>query len=205
MFKKAQHIDKAFKHIKAFSIGLVAACVLISCFALYKSIELVNNMQQKVYVLANGQAIKAYSAPRDEHIEVEIRDHVKNFHHYFFTLDPDEAVIEEHIGKALYLSDASAKKQYDDLKEGNYYSGIISGNISQRILVDSIHVSVADHPFYFRCYATQQLTRPTSILTRSLVTEGYLRNVSRSDHNPHGFLIERWKILENKDLNVKNR
>ena len=37
------------------------------------------------------------------------------------------------------------------------------------------------------------------------ITEGFLRNVARSDNNPHGFLIERWRVLENKDLKTLNR
>ncbi|MDP3180258.1 MAG: conjugative transposon protein TraK, partial [Bacteroidota bacterium] len=40
---------------------------------------------------------------------------------------------------------------------------------------------------------------------RSLITEGALRNVSRSDNNPHGFLIERWNTIENRDIKTENR
>ncbi|HNP25094.1 MAG TPA: conjugative transposon protein TraK, partial [Panacibacter sp.] len=61
------------------------------------------------------------------------------------------------------------------------------------------------YPFYFTCKAIQKITRATSIVTRNLVTEGYLRNVSRSDNNAHGFLIERWKIIDNSDIKVENR
>jgi hypothetical protein len=53
--------------------------------------------------------------------------------------------------------------------------------------------------------AQEKLIRTTSIVTRSLITEGYLRNVERSDNNSHGFLIERGMILENKDLKIENR
>lgn len=140
-----------------------------------------------------------------ELIQVEGRDHVRNFHHYFFTLDPDEKVIRHNLAKALYLADNSAKSIYDDLKESGYYSGIISGNISQEIIIDSIRMDIANYPYRFRCYATQEIIRPTSIVTRALVTEGALRNVSRSDNNPHGFLIERWRTIDNRDLRTENR
>jgi hypothetical protein len=43
------------------------------------------------------------------------------------------------------------------------------------------------------------------VVTRDLVTEGWLREVNRSDNNPHGFLIERWAIIENRDLKVEQR
>ena len=103
------------------------------------------------------------------------------------------------------MADGSAKRTYDDLRENGYYAGIISGNISQRLTVDSIQVVTDNYPYRFRCYGRQEIVRPTSILTRSLVTEGQLRNVSRSDNNPHGFLIERWETIENRDLKTENR
>ena len=88
-------------------------------------------------------------------------------------------------------------------KENSYYANIISGNISQELEIDSIAVNTDEYPFYFRCRAKEKITRPASIVTRSLITEGWLRNVSRSDNNPHGFLIEKWRTVENKD--IKNR
>ena len=162
-------------------------------------------MQSKIYILANDKALEAYSSDRKDNIPVEARDHVKSFHKYFFTLDPDDKVIKENVTKALYLSDNSAKRIYDNLKEKGYYSGIISGNISQTIVVDSVSVDTNVYPYYFRCYAKQDIIRTTSIVHRSLITEGNLRNVSRSDNNPHGFLIEKWNTIDNKDLSTENR
>ena len=205
MFKKLNNIDTAFRHVRAFTLVVIIASALVCIFALYQSFKTVNRMQDKIYVLANGKAIEAYASDRRDNIAVEARDHVRNFHHYFFTLDPDDKVIRQNVSKALYLADNTAKRVYDDLKESGYYSGIISGNISQGLIIDSVQVSVAHYPYYFRCYAQQQIVRPTSILTRSLITEGNLRNVSRSDNNPHGFLIERWRTIENKDINTENR
>ena len=103
------------------------------------------------------------------------------------------------------MADASAKKQYDDLVETGYIGGIISGNVSQQISVDSVQVNTINEPYLFHCYATLKIIRSTSIVTRSLVTQGSLRNVARTDHNPHGFLIEHWEVLDNKDLKIENR
>jgi len=205
MFQQAKNIDTAFKHIKWFSIGLVIVSALICMYALYTNHKIVIESEQRVIILANGKALEAYAADRKDNIPVEARDHIHMFHHYFFTLDPDEKVIKNNISKALYLADGTAKKQYDNLKESGYYINIVSGNISQQIEIDSIEVNINSYPFYFKCIAREKLIRTTSILTRSLVTEGLLRNVSRSDNNPHGFLIEKWMILENKDLKTEIR
>jgi len=200
-----KNIDTAFQYVRGFTMLVIVVCIIVCCYTLYKSFESVAMMQDKVYILANGKALEAYSSDRKDNVPVEARDHVKTFHMFFFTLDPDDKVIKTNITKALYLADDSAKRIYDDLKENGFYSGIISGNISQTIYIDSIAIEVKEYPYRFKCYAKQNIIRTTSILKRNLITQGILRNVSRSDNNPHGFLIERWETIENKDIGVENR
>lgn len=205
MFRQLQNIETAFKHVRLFSFVLIGACMLICCFTVFESYKMVSAAQRRIYLLANGKALEALAADRKDNIPVEARDHISTFHHYFFSLDPDDKVIDAHINKALYLADGTAKKQYDDLKEGGYYSAIISGNVSQEVALDSIQLNMDTYPYYFRYYGKQKIVRPTAIVTRSLISEGYLRNISRSDNNSHGFLIEKWRILDNKDLEVQKR
>lgn len=205
MFTKMKNIDTAFGYVRGFTMLVIVGCIIICCYTLYKSFTAVTLMQDRVYILANGKALEAYSSDRKDNVPVEARDHVKTFHRLFFSLDPDDKVIKANVTKALYLADDTAKRVYDDLKENGYYAGIISGNISQTISVDSININVNEYPYHFKCYAKQKIIRTTSILNRNLITEGTLRNVSRSDNNPHGFLIERWNTIENNDLVVENR
>lgn len=205
MFTKIKNIDTAFRQFRMFMILIVIGCFLLCCFVIYKGYELSIKVQDRIYVVAGDKALEAFASERKDNITVEARDHVKVFHTYFFSLDPDEKVIESNIARALYLADGSAKKQYDNLKETGYYSQVISGNISQEIHLDSVTVDTKVSPFYFRCSGEIRIIRPTTIVTRSIVTEGYLRNVSRSDNNPHGFLIERWATLENKDIKTESR
>lgn len=205
MFTKMKNIDTAFRYVRGFTMLMILGCIIICCYTVCKSFQSVDRMQDKVYILANGKALEAYASERKDNVPVEARDHVKTFHRFFFTLDPDDKVIKTNITKALYLADDSAKRIYDDLKENNFYSGIISGNISQTIQIDSVSVDISDYPYRFKCYARQNIIRTTSILKRSLLTEGALRNVSRSDNNPHGFLIERFNTIDNRDLAVENR
>ena len=205
MFKETKNIDSSFRHIKVFTFLVVAGCFLLCGFVLYKSYELSARLQDKIYILAGDQAMEAFASKRKDNLLVEAKSHISLFHTYFFTLDPDDKVIEKNISKALYMADASAKKQYNNLKETGYYANIIAGNISQQITIDSITVNTKSEPYFFHCYATEKIIRPNSIVTRNLITQGYLRNVSRSDNNPHGFLIERWETLENKDIKTENR
>jgi conjugative transposon TraK protein len=205
MFQKAKNIDTAFKQVRLFTVIVVISSISLAAYVSYKSYELAKDVQSHIYILSNGKAMEAFAADRKDNIPVEARDHVRMFHTYFFTLDPDDKVIRVNITKALYLADNSAKKVYESLKENNYYTGIISGNVSQEIYVDSVVVGINIYPYYFKCYAKEKITRPSSVTIRSLITEGFLRSVSRSDNNPHGFLIEKWNTIENKDLKTENR
>jgi len=206
MFRQLKNIDSAFKHVRIFSCVLLIAATVISCYAVYRSYAFVSEMQQRIYVLADGRALLASQGTRKENIPVEARRHLRDFHAYFFTLAPDEQAINANIKKALYLADESAKRTYDDLKENGYYSQVISSNISQERAVDSIHVSVEQHPYQFTFYGKQRIIRPLSITIRRLVTTGYLRDLQvRTDNNPAAFLIERWAIIDNKDLEIQKR
>jgi conjugative transposon TraK protein len=206
MFQQFKNIDSAFKHIRLFSIAFLLANCLICLYAIYKTSQELKVIQGKVYVIANGKLMEALAGDRRETLPVEIRDHVKMFHYYFFSLEPDDQVIKAHLTKALYLADGSAKAEYDDLNETGYYTGIQSGNISQQVEEpDSVLVNIDQQPYYFRYVGKLKIIRATTITIRSLITEGYIRNTTASDNNPHGFLIERWKILDNQDINIQKR
>ncbi len=205
MFPKTRSIEQSFQYIRLFTIVVVTGSLLLDGIVVGLSYHAIEKAKEKIYILASGKALEAIAADRKENLPVEARDHIRNFHQYFFTLDPDEKVIQTNLIRALYLADDSAKQVYDNLKENGYYSGVISGNISQTVGIDSIILDMHSYPFYFRCYATEKIIRPTSLVTRNLLTEGWLRNTSRSDNNPHGYLIERWRILDNTDIKSETR
>jgi conjugative transposon TraK protein len=205
MFKQFRNIDTAFKHIRLFSFVLIIAYTLLCCFVVYKCTSAISTTQSKVYVIANGKLLPAAATERASYLDVEVRDHVKMFHFYFYSLSPDEQAIQRNVTKSLYLCDNSAKNEYDNMKESGYYSGIISANISQEIECDSVRVNMDATPIQFTYYGTIKIIRSTSVLTRSIITTGFIRLTSPSDNNPHGMLVEKWKVLENKDINLQKR
>lgn len=204
-FKPTQNIDIAFRSMRAFMLLVVLSSAVICLYALYKNAEVNKLANERMYVLAGDKALEAFASSRKDNLAVEARDHIRMFHTAFFSLDPDEKAIHQSIRKALYLADGTAKKQYDDLVETGYISGMISGNVSQQISIDSVTVNTSIEPYSFRCFAMLKIIRPTSLVTRNLITQGRLRNIARTDNNPHGFLIERWEILENKDMKIETR
>ncbi|WP_200979787.1 conjugative transposon protein TraK [Echinicola sp. 20G] len=205
MFENLKNIDSAFRHIRLFSLlGIVSVCTLCGLLC-FRSLNHAERAQEHIYILAHGKVLEAFSGERNENIAVEAKDHIKMFHHYFFTLAPDENQINNQLSKSLYLADGSAKTAYDNLKEKGYYQRIVAANISQDIKMDSIRLDTNAYPYGFIYYGTQTIVRSSSVLTRNLVTKGRLREVRRSDNNPHGLLIERWETLSNTNQTVHNR
>ncbi len=205
MFQHFKNIDTAFKHVRLFSFLLIAGSVLMVCFCIYKSYELVDRAQNRVHILYNGKVMEAFASDRKTNLPVELRDHIKTFHEDFFTLVPDDKQIQENITKALYLADGSAKTAYDNLQEAGYFNNLVSANINQQVTVDSIRLELGSYPYAFTCFATEKLIRTTSTVTRKLVTQGKVIDLkSESDHNPHGFLIQGWEILQNNDVTTKS-
>ncbi|TDW97109.1 conjugative transposon protein TraK [Dinghuibacter silviterrae] len=206
MFQQFKNIDTAFRHIRSFSVAFLLVTLALNAYLIYRTTVVLQAGRQKVYLLANGKLLDAVAVDRADYIAVEIRDHVKMFHQYFYSLEPDEKVNEKHITAACYLADSSAAYEYKNLSDNGYYSRILEGNISQQVEdPDSIKVDVDHLPFTFLYYGKLRIVRPTSILTRSLITTGTIRHTTISDNNPHGFLIEHWKVLDNRDLTLEKR
>ncbi len=205
-FKSLENIESGFRHLRSFSIVFLVACAFISGYAVWKSYDFAEAQRQKIYVLDEGKSLMlALSQDLSQNRPVEAREHVRRFHELFFTLAPDKAAIEDNIRRALFLSDKTAFGHYRDLVEKGYYNRIISGNISQRIAVDSIICNFETYPYDVSTYAQQFIIREKSVTRRKLITHSRLRNSVRSDNNPHGFILEGFNVIDNSNIGTVDR
>ncbi|MDR0829133.1 MAG: conjugative transposon protein TraK [Prevotellaceae bacterium] len=205
-FKSLKNIETSFKQIRLFGIVLICVCALIVGFSIWKSYQFAELQRQKIYVLDGGKSLMlALSQDLSQNRPVEAREHVKRFHELFFTLSPDKNAIESNIRRALFLVDKSAFAYYKDLSEKGYFNRIISGNIVQNIQIDSVLCNFENYPYQVQTFARQLIIRESSITERSLITRCKLRNSVRSDNNPHGFIMENFEVIENKDLRAAER
>ena len=205
-FKSLKNIETSFKQIRIIAIVFVVLCAGITGYALWNSYSFAEAQRQKIYVLDGGKSLMlALSQDLSQNRPVEAREHVKRFHELFFTLSPDKNAIESNVKRALFLVDKSAFGYYKDLTEKGYYNRIISGNINQVIQVDSVVCNFDGYPYKVATYAKQMIIRASNVTERSLVTRCDLRNSVRSDNNPHGFIMERFEIIENRDLRTIDR
>ncbi|MCX8524581.1 conjugative transposon protein TraK [Chryseobacterium formosus] len=205
-FKILKNIENSFRQIRLFTFIFALLCFGVAGIAVYKSYEFAEEQRQKIYVLDNGKSLMlALSQDMSLNRPVEAREHVRRFHELFFTIAPDKNAIESNVKRAFNLADQSAFNYYKDLSEKGYYNRIISGNIQQRIEIDSVAASFDSYPYQVQTFAKQFIYRSSNLTKRSLITSCILVNSVRSDNNPQGFTMEKFNVIENKDIETVDR
>ena len=205
-FKSLKNIETSFRQIRLFGIVFLCLCALVSVFSVVASFRFAEKQREKIYVLDGGKSLMlALSQDLSQNRPVEAREHIRRFHELFFTLSPDKAAIESNVGRALQMADKSALSYYKVLQEKGFFNRLIAGNISQMVKVDSIRCNFDHYPYEVTTFARQRILRESTVTERSLVTTCRLVNVSRSDNNPQGFMVEALNIVENKDIATYDR
>jgi conjugative transposon TraK protein len=181
----------------------LVGCIIICLSSIWTARSMVVDAQKKIYVLDGNVPILVQRTTMDETLDVEAKSHVEMFHHYFFTLAPDDKYIKYTLDKAMYLVDETGLAQYNTLKEKGFYNNILGTSAVFSIFCDSIKLDKEKMEFTY--YGRQRIERRTSIMMRELVTAGQLKRVPRTDNNPHGLLIVNWRTLLNKDIEQKTK
>ena len=205
-FKSLKNIQTAFSQIRLYIIVFALLCVGITAYALYASYNFAREQREKIYVLDQGKSLMlALSQDASRNRPVEAREHVRRFHELFFSIAPDKDAIEQNMARAFALCDKSAFDYYKDLAEKGYFNSAISGNVNQRVEIDSIQCDFKVYPYTVTTYARMFIVRPSNVTERSLITTCTLQNAVRSDNNPQGFLMEHFVVRENQDLQTYKR
>ena len=198
-----KNLENKVKLVTIICSLFLVGCVLISISSIWTAKNMVVDAQNKIYVLDGNVPILVQRTTMDETLDVEAKSHIEMFHHYFFTLAPDDKYIKYTMEKAMYLVDETGLAQYNTLKEKGFYSNIMGTSAVFSIFCDSIKFNKENMSFIY--YGRQRIERRTSVLMRELVTEGFVKRVPRTENNPHGLLIVNWRTILNKDIDQKTK
>jgi len=180
------------------AVGSFLTSIVLSAICCSYAYRQVSDARKSIYILSNGIPLQAGQTDMQVNRPAEYRADIDLFHALFFSLTPDDKYIEYQLKKAMYLVDESGVDQYNNLKENGFFNSILSSSSVITLQTDSISLDMTRR--YFRYFGKLKIDRRSSTVIRSLITEGYLKDIPRSDNNPHGVLIVNWKTLENKDL-----
>ena len=191
-----KNIESKIRLATILSIGSFLTSIIICGFVSAYAYQQVANARQSIYILDNDIPILAKQTNMQMNRPAEYKAAVDLFHSLFFNLTPDDKHIEYQMAKAMYFVDETGVGQYNNLKEKGYFNSILSSSSVLSIQTDSIVIDQNR----FRYYGKQKIDRRSATITRSIVTEGDLIDIPRSENNSHGVLITNWKTIENKDL-----
>ena len=200
------NLNNAFNTMRLVCLITVLAAFAFAGYTNYSSDILIEKSREKVYVLKDGAALELMlSRNANENRRAEVNNHITMFHQLFYNIDPDPLDIKESINKALYLIDDTGRKLNDARKENLYYHKMVEGNISSRVKIDSIIPNMSKAPYVCMVYGRQKIIRKTRILFKKLIAECQLRNIKRTSNNPHGLIIERYRVINNNTYSEKSR
>ena len=153
-------IDRTMSRNRTIVIALVTGSFLFCLGVSIAAFLYAEKQRRYVYVLDHGKSLIALQTDAVVSKDIEVSDHVARFHELFFNLAPSSESIKETLDKAYNLADRSAYDYAQDLAEKGYYTRMISANITQQMMVDSVVVDVSGYPYeavtYGRLYVLRE-------------------------------------------------
>ncbi|GJM64623.1 conjugative transposon protein TraK [Persicobacter diffluens] len=198
-----QKIENKIRLAVWVSVGSFVTSILIVILILvFTNIQL-DKTRKNIYVLDEATPILAKQVGTEANRMVEYQSHVNIFHLLFWTLAPDDKMIKRNIGRSMYLGDESVHAEYNNISEKGFYNQLISSTTTVTIEMDSVNIDPATLEFVY--YGTQRFERETGVSKRKIKTTGVLKDVIRTDNNPHGVLITQYLTLENKSISDESK
>ncbi|CCH57600.1 hypothetical protein BN8_p06794 (plasmid) [Fibrisoma limi BUZ 3] len=206
-FRYLRNIESSFRLIRIIVFAVIVGSFGFAAYMAYLSHKTDRESRQKIYVLDNGGKSIMLALAQDQNANrlAEAKDHVKTFLKLFFNQEPDEKAIAANMDQAAYLGDESVTRHYYDLREKGFYTKLIQGNATQKIMIDSLSINMSRSPYSCNIFGRVMLVRTSNITFRKLVADCHLIDATRTDNNPHGFLIERFRVTDNSDIETINR
>ena len=205
LIKYFNNIETSFRKMKFVTILTICAAAVIAVGSVAASGWFIKQSGDTIFVVDKGSAVMASRDTQDSHRELEAKDHVTRFHELMFNLSPSAESIQRNLDRALVMSDRSAYDYWMDLSERGFYQRLVSANISQEFVTDSVKVDMLSYPHAVTTYGKLYMLRESNITAYQFESTCRLVDVVRSQNNPHGLMIERFVVTRNDNLGTRKR
>lgn len=205
LIKYFNNIETSFRRMKFITVLCISAAAVIAVGSVAASGWFLEKSGETIFVVDKGSAVMATRDSEDSYRELEAKDHVTRFHELMFNLSPSSESIQRNLDRALVMSDKSAYDYWMDLSERGFYQRIVSANISQEFVTDSIKVDMLSYPHTVTTFGKIYMLRESNITAYQFESSCRLVDVERSQTNPHGLMIERFVVTRNDNLGTRKR
>lgn len=198
IIKELVTIKSSAENMRKMTTAALCIAGLVCVGSVAAALHFTASRLSDIYVLDHGSAFTASVGEEDSH-------HVARFHELLLNLSPSSEAIRTNIDRALTMSDRSAYNYWQDLSEQGFYQRLVSANISQQFSVDSLVTDMGVYPYRTRTYGKMYLLRESNITAYDVCTSCSVVDVGRSKGNPHGLMIEQFKIESNEKIGTRKR
>lgn len=191
------NIDTAFKQTRIITILSLAFSFLFCVVVMFIAMNMVTKGKGKIYITNGyGNTLTAYQISANKNRNAEVKSQVRNFHSLLFDITPNPAEIKKQVDDVMLMGDESVKA-FMDKRGDSYYKKLISSSVEIKYEHDSIRTNINVYPYKAIQYGKEIVQTKVGMLIKNLVTSLDLREVARTDDNPHGLLIGNFEIHKN--------
>lgn len=206
VIKYFDNIETGFRRMKFLTLSALMVAAAIASGSMWMAYRFAEASRNNIFVVdKSGSALAATLADSDAQKDLEVKDHMIRFHELMFNLSPSSEAIKRNTDRALIMSDRSAYDYWRDMSERGFYQRLVSANISQQIVVDSVRVDIGAYPYQSRTFGKLYLIRESNITAYEFESACRLVDVERSVNNPHGLMIEKFTVTRNDNIGTKKR
>lgn len=205
IIKEMVTIKSSVRNMRILSIAALSISGIISIGSVALTMYYIRDSSSNIYVLDKGTVATASLDDSESQRELEVQDHIARFHELLMNLSPSSEAIKMNIDRALTMSDRSAYNYWQDLSEKGFYNRLVSANISQQFSLDSIKTDMRAYPYHSEVYGKLYLIRESNITAYDIHTECQLVDIGRSKNNPHGLMIEQFRVISNDKIGTRKR
>jgi len=194
------NIDTAFKQTRLIAILTLLSSFLFCGMVMVVAMNMVTKGKGKIYITNGfGNTLTAYQISANENRKAEVKAQVRNFHAQLYDITPNPDEIKKKVDQILLMGDASVKA-FMDKRGDSYYKKLISSNVEIKYELDSIKVNIDVYPYKAVQYGKEIVQTQVGFLIKNLITSLDLREVARTDDNPHGLLIGVFEVHKNNRI-----
>ncbi len=189
-FKSA---DDAVRLTIRLSVGYCVLLTLafVSCL-IYLCVQIEKTQSQALVIDRQGEVYTASNVPSLAMRKNEYMNHVKSFVNSWYAFD--ENTYEKHVKYALNLIGNKGKELLNEYNDVNMQNSLIQKNIRYDVSIKDIQIDTQTIPTTGKISFTQTGYRARGSISREIVAEFTIYDVSRSEDNAHGAKIEDWIV-----------
>jgi hypothetical protein len=186
--------------LKLIAIISIIFSLLFSGFVYFFSWKKLQESKQTVYILdATGKAYLANEKGLDVNTRIfEYESHVKYFYKLWYEFD--QFSYQRNIDEALYLVGDCGRELYNEYKEQDLLNILKSKNINTSVQIKNVKIDITKTPVTGYIKGVQTITRLGGLQKRNMDCTFDIQDIDRSRENPHGCIIENWKVVDNNPV-----